>query len=145
MVSVRDGQRDRVKKYGEVFTPDWMVKEMCDMLEAESPGAFSPEKTFLEPTCGDGAFVEEILRRKFAACRRREDYSTALKSVYAFELQADNVEKTIRRVTALCQKYFRPTKGETQIIRDHVIQCDALKIMKLLNEWNENNQEKRGE
>ena len=27
--------RERVKKYGEVYTPDWMVKKMCDMLENE--------------------------------------------------------------------------------------------------------------
>jgi hypothetical protein len=56
---------ERIRKYGEVFTPPDIVAHMCDMLEDESPGAFAPDKTFLEPTCGDGAFVVEILRRKF--------------------------------------------------------------------------------
>ena len=97
-------KEERIRKYGEVFTPDWMVANMCDMLEAESPGAFSPEKTFLEPTCGDGAFVVEILRRKFQNCRRREDFTTAISSVYGLEIQADNVAECIRRVTELCDK-----------------------------------------
>ena len=123
-----------MRRYGEVFTPEWCVKEMCDMLEAESPGAFEPERTFLEPTCGDGAFVVEILRRKFERCRCRRDYTTALKSVYGFEIQADNVAECIRRVTELCQRYFKPTKVELQIINDHYIMCDALKIMRMLSE-----------
>ena len=60
--------KERVAKYGEVFTPQHIVKDMCDMLEKENPGAFDPERTFLEPSCGDGAFILEILRRKFSLC-----------------------------------------------------------------------------
>lgn len=126
---------ERVRKYGEVFTPEWCVKEMCDMLEAESPGAFELERTFLEPTCGDGAFVLEILRRKFERCQSRADFTMALKSVYGLEIQADNVAECIRRVTELCQRYFKPTKAELQIINDHYIMCDALKIMRMLSEY----------
>jgi hypothetical protein len=90
---------------------------MCDLLEKESPGAFEPERTFLEPTCGDGAFVVEILRRKFDRCQCRPDFTAALKSVYGLEIQPDNVAECIRRVTALCRQYFKPTKEEEQIIR----------------------------
>ena len=123
---------ERVRKYGEVFTPEWVVKEMCDMLEAESPGAFEPERTFLEPTCGDGAFVVEILRRKFDRCKRRKDFTVALESVYGLEIQADNVSECIRRVTELCREYFRPTRDELEIINDHYIMCDSLKIMRMM-------------
>lgn len=66
---------EKVKQFGEVFTPGWCVRDMCDMLEAESPGCFEPETTFLEPACGDGAFVAEILRRKFERCKCRRDLS----------------------------------------------------------------------
>lgn len=128
----RLSKAERVRKYGEVFTPEWVVKDMCDMLEAESPGAFEPERTFLEPTCGDGAFVVEILRRKFERCRRREDYRVALESVYGFEIQTDNVEKCIENVTALCREYFKLTPWERGIISDHIILCDGLKVMKML-------------
>ncbi len=130
-------KKEKVKKYGEVFTPDWLVRDMCDMLERESPEAFQPEKTFLEPTCGEGVFVLEILRRKFQRCKARKDYTTAIQSVYAMELQADNVEKTIAAVMELCEATFRPTKEEREIIKDHIIQADSLKIMRMINDMNE--------
>ena len=127
-------KKERIRKYGEVFTPPEVVSQMCDLLEAENPGAFEPDRTFLEPTCGDGAFVVEILRRKFERCRCRDDYTTALQSVYGLEIQQDNVAECIRRVIALCEAYFRPTKAEVQIINDHCIMCDSLKIMRMMSD-----------
>lgn len=126
-------KKERIQKYGEVFTPDWVVRAMCDMLEREAPEAFRPEKTFLEPTCGEGVFVCEVLRRKFANCRTDEERRTAIRSVWAMELQEDNVEKTIRAVTELCEGVLRLNKEDREAIRDHIIQADALKVMKLLN------------
>lgn len=125
--------KERIDKYGEVFTPQWVVNNMCDALEKENPQAFQPDSTFLEPACGDGVFILEILRRKFSRCKKRKDFTTALESVYGFEILADNVDATIRNITSLCEEQFRPTKAELQIIRDHVIQCDGLKVMKLLS------------
>ena len=110
---------------------------MCDLLEEQDKYAFAPEKTFLEPCCGEGVFVLEILRRKFARCKTRNDYETAIRSVYAMELQADNVEKTIAAVTELCKATFRPTMDELEIIKDHVIQADSLKVMRMINDMNE--------
>lgn len=128
----RLSKAERVRKFGEVFTPEWVVRDMLDMLEQESTGCFAPDKTFLEPTCGEGVFVVEILRRKFERCRTRKDFTVALESVYGFEIRAENVRACIRNVTELCYHYFRPTKQELQIINDHIIQCDSLKVMKLL-------------
>jgi hypothetical protein len=125
-------KEERIRKYGEVFTPPWVVSNMCDMLERENPCAFEPAKTFLEPTCGDGAFVVEVLRRKFNRCKCRYDYTTALKSVYGLEIQADNVSACIENVKKLCAKYFKPTKAEIEIINDHIIMCDALKVMRMM-------------
>jgi len=125
--------KERVHKFAEVFTPSRVVRDMCDMLERESPGAFDPERTFLEPTCGEGAFVLEILRRKFERCRSRADYRIALESVYGMDIQADNIAECIRRVAALCAQYFRPSKQELQIINDHYIMCDSLKIMRMMS------------
>lgn len=59
--------RERVKKYAEVYTPRWVVDKMCDLLEQEADSdAFAPEKTFLEPSCGNGNFLVVILARKLA-------------------------------------------------------------------------------
>lgn len=125
---------EKVKQFGEVFTPVKTVRDMCDMLAAADPAIFDPARTFLEPACGDGAFILEILRRKFDQCRCRGDFTVALESVYGFEIQADNVERCIGNVVALCGTYFRVTKAEMEIINDHIIQCDGLKVIKLLAE-----------
>lgn len=130
--------KERVEKYGEVFTPQHIVEDMCDMLEKENPSAFLPERTFLEPTCGEGAFVLEILRRKFKNCKKRKDYTVSLESVYGFELLADNVENTISNIKELCREFFKPNKEELEIINNHIIQCDSLKVMKLLEIYGEN-------
>lgn len=125
--------KDRVQKHGEVFTAEREVKAMCDLLP---PEMFGPEKTFLEPTCGEGVFIIEILKRKFANCKKRKDYTIALQSIYGMELQADNVDICIKNILDLCNKYFKPTKEEIQIINDHIIQADSLKVMKMLNDNN---------
>jgi len=128
-------KEERIRKYGEVFTPHKTVVDMCDMLEEETlMDAFAPERTFLEPTCGDGAFILEILRRKFKRCKCRHDYTIALKSVYGLEIQPDNVIACIENVKQLCLEYFKPTKAEYEIINDHIIMCDALKIMKMMSD-----------
>lgn len=123
----------RVKDFGEVFTSSQTVNEMLDLLPEET---FQPEKTFLEPTCGEGVFILEILKRKFANCKKRKDYTVALGSVYGMELQEDNVLICIDNIINLCTEYFNPTKAEIELINNHIIQADSLKIMAMLNDKN---------
>lgn len=130
-------KKQRIQKYGEVFTPERTVEDMLDMLEKESPDCFQPEKTFLEPCCGEGVFLIGILRRKFANCKTRADFTVAIKSVYAMELQADNVEKSISAVTEFCEGVFKLTKEDRETIKDHIIQADSLKVMRMISEMNE--------
>ena len=126
--------KDRVRDFGEVFTKPETVRDMLDLLP---PDVFMPEKTFLEPCCGEGVFLLEILRRKFAKCRCRKDYTAAISSVYGMDIQADNVEICIRNIIALCEEQFRITNKERAIINDHIMQADALKVMKMMAERSE--------
>ncbi len=91
--------RKRVRDHGEVFTPDWLVRDMCDLVGAACDDVGT---RFLEPACGDGNFLTEILRRKLRAARRvaggRADTATfrreafrALTSLYGIDILADNV------------------------------------------------------
>lgn len=92
--------RHRVKTYGEVFTPHYMVNEMLDLVRPElETGPQFVDKTFFEPAAGDGNFLVAILHRKLGAIRRRyqsEFWPTeslfALASIYGVELLADNHE-----------------------------------------------------
>lgn len=122
--------KERVKQYAEVFTNEREVKAMCDLLPAEIWGNVG--STFLEPCVGEGAFVIEVLKRKFLNCKKRTDFTKALKSVYGMDIQADNVQKTINNIIELCNDYFQPTKEEIKIINMHIMQADSLKVMEML-------------
>ena len=90
--------RNRVKAYGEVFTPRHMVDQMLDLVRDElEAGPSFVDKTFLEPAAGDGNFLVAILHRKLQAIAThysREAWPTeslfALSSIYGIELLGDN-------------------------------------------------------
>lgn len=90
--------RHRVKTYGEVFTPRHMVDRMLDLVREElETGPDFVDKTFLEPSAGDGNFLLAILRRKLQAIESRypaqawpRESLFALASIYGVELLEDN-------------------------------------------------------
>lgn len=123
--------RTRVRKFGEVFTAQREVEAMCDLLP---PEMYEPGATYLEPCCGEGVFLLEVLRRKFRRCHSRADYSKALASVWGMDIQADNVANTIKSILELAREHFRPTKADEEVLMWHIIQCDSLKVMRLLAE-----------
>ena len=60
--------KQRVKERGEVFTNEREVKAMCDLAANECDRI---ESRPLEPTCGNGNFLAEILIRKLKTAKRR--------------------------------------------------------------------------
>ena len=81
----------RVKQTAEVFTPTELVQEMLDKLEKQDPELFSnPEKTFLDPSCGGGQFLSEVVIRKME--RSGCSLEQALRTTYGVELMEDNVK-----------------------------------------------------
>jgi hypothetical protein len=91
--------RQRVKAHGEVFTPRHMVNQMLDLVRTElETGPQFVDKTFFEPSAGDGNFLIAIFRRKLQAIKTRyhsELWPTeslfALASIYGIELLKDNL------------------------------------------------------
>lgn len=88
--------KQRVADHGEVFTAEREVKAMCDLVKAETERI---DSRFLEPACGEGAFLTEILRRKLAVVKRQygkspadyERYSVlAVTSLYGVDILEDN-------------------------------------------------------
>ena len=53
--------KTRVADHGEVFTPEWIVEAMLDLVKAESERI---DSRFLEPACGSGNFLVKVLQRK---------------------------------------------------------------------------------
>lgn len=60
--------KERVAAHGEVFTSQREVNAMLDLVKQETERI---DSRFLEPACGDGNFLIEILRRKLAVCSGR--------------------------------------------------------------------------
>jgi len=89
--------KKRVADHGEVFTPDWLVNDMLDLVKGESERI---DSRFLEPACGSGNFLVPVLQRKLATVEakfaksefeRRHHGLLALMCTYGIELLADNV------------------------------------------------------
>lgn len=90
--------KQRVADHGEVFTAEREVNAMLDLVKNETERI---ESRFLEPACGDGNFLAEILRRKlsvvqkkYGGARMRHDFEMwsviAVMNVYGVELLPDN-------------------------------------------------------
>lgn len=104
----------RVRRTGEIFTPTKLVQEMLDHL---GPEVFTdPTKTFMDPSCGDGQFLSEIIIRKLEG---GSTFEQALSTTYGVELMADNV--ALCRDRLLCgHEEFR------HIVTRNIVCHDAL-------------------
>lgn len=119
--------KERVKNQGEVFTNEREVNAMLDLIPN-----LTIDMTFLEPTCGNGNFVVEILRRKFDLCKKKADFIIALNSVYAIDIMADNIQECKTRVMELYKSYNQ--KEDIKFILDtNIFQGNSLAIMRLLD------------
>lgn len=73
--------KERVADHGEVFTNEREVNAMLDMVKQETERI---DSRFLEPACGDGNFLAEILRRKLAIVKQRYGKSVSEYEKYCF-------------------------------------------------------------
>lgn len=94
----------RIAEHGEVFTNKREVNAMLDLVKQETERI---ESRFLEPTCGNGNFLAEILKRKLAVVTARykrnqfefERYAViAISSIYGIDILLDNVEESRSRL-----------------------------------------------
>lgn len=130
--------KKRVKTYGEVFTAEREVKAMCDLI---AENEWTIESTFLEPACGNGAFLVEIFGRKLKLCANEKDGLKALASIVGIDIQADNVEESRKRLFDMYCDHFPDSnefcKGMAKMILKNDIICgDSLKIM---DKWRKDN------
>jgi hypothetical protein len=124
--------KERVASHGEVFTA---LREVNAMLDLVKPETERIDSRFLEPACGDGNFLVEILRRKLAVVKRRyasspDDYERhavlALSSVYGVELLPDNAEQCRLRLFELFESEYaancrRSANDETRDAVRHIL------------------------
>ena len=130
--------KQRVADHGEVFTPAWMVEAMLDLVKEETERI---DSRFLEPACGSGNFIVQILRRKLAAVElkygkhdfeRRHYALLALMCIYGIELLADNMTECRANVLAVFAEYLNMDESDdlyraaTHVLSVNLVRGDAL-------------------
>ena len=132
--------KQRVADHGEVFTPAWMVEAMLDLVKAESERI---DSRFLEPACGSGNFLVQVLRRKLAAVElkygksefeRRHYALLALMCIYGIELLPDNIVDCRANLLDIFAEYLHLDEADDlyraafYVLSLNLIHGDALKM-----------------
>ena len=133
--------KKRVADHGEVFTPQWMVEEMLDLVKNESERI---DSRFLEPACGSGNFLVQILKRKLKTVEikygkspfEKTNYALlSLMCTYGIELLEDNAQECRENLLAVFTDYLNvgPTEELTiaagNILRANIVRGDALSML----------------
>jgi len=87
--------KERVDNLGEVFTPPEKIKQMLGKLPASDWGK---EKTFLEPCCGNGNFLVEIVKQKVD---KGLSPLQALETTFGVDIMDDNIHEARKRLLEL--------------------------------------------
>ena len=132
--------KQRVADHGEVFTPPWLVEAMLDLVGDETERI---DARFLEPACGTGNFIVQILQRKLAAVQTKYGKSSfekkhyallALMCIYGIELLPDNVEECRNNALEIFVDYLRLDEGDDLyraaelVLSQNIIHGDALSM-----------------
>ena len=130
--------KQRVADHGEVFTPPWMVEAMLDLVKEESERI---DSRFLEPACGSGNFLVQVLRRKLAAVdlryaasdfERRHYALLALMCIYGIELLADNIIECRANMLELLAEHLQLEEADDlyraaeYVLSQNIVHGDAL-------------------
>jgi hypothetical protein len=130
--------KQRVADHGEVFTPPWLVEAMLDLVKDETERI---DSRFLEPACGSGNFLVQILRRKLAAVEfkygksafeRRHYALLALMCIYGIELLADNIAECRANVLEIFAHYLNLDETDdlyraaSYVLAQNLVHGDAL-------------------
>lgn len=113
----------RIKETGEVFTPMPLVYEILDKLPHE---VWEKDKTFLDNSCGDGNFLEGVLRRKVEVHKHK--VLKALSTIYGVDLMPDNVLHARARLVRIALELNPKLKKKDceEVVNANIVCHDAL-------------------
>ena len=136
--------KQRVADHGEVLTGKREVNAMLDLVKQETERI---DSRFLEPACGNGNFLTEILERKLRVVEERygksqldyERYAIlAVSSIYGIDILEDNVQQCRQRLFGVFEwNYTRLFKSDARnacrdavrfILERNIIHGDALSL-----------------
>lgn len=128
----------RVADHGEVFTPQWLVENMLDLVKGETERI---DSRFLETACGSGNFLVAVLKRKLAAVEakfgksdfERQHYALlAVMCTYGIELLTDNIAECRANMLEVFADYLNLTETDElyraayYVLSQNLVHGDAL-------------------
>lgn len=145
---------DRVDNYGEVFTPNWLVKQMLDYMPSDPIADL--DKSALDPSCGNGQFLTEALRRKLMTAAKlfadsldhgqyQFDCMRSLSKLYGIDINADTATEARERMAAIVFKAYEAvtcsepgfdfSRSVKYILQTNIVVGDFLTENYSLVEW----------
>jgi hypothetical protein len=133
--------KQRVADHGEVFTPSWMVEAMLGLVKDESHRI---DSRFLEPACGSGNFLVQVLRRKLAAVEmkfgksdfeKRHYALLGLMCIYGIELLPDNIVECRANLLEIFAEYLGLNESDdfyrtaSCVLEQNLVHGDALTML----------------
>jgi len=130
--------RQRIEDHGEVFTPNWLVEEMLNLVQDESERI---DSRFLEPACGSGNFLKSVFSRKLATVEskygknnfeRQQHALFSLMCIYGIELLEDNLDECRAILLAVFADFLGIEKDDLwclaarNVLKVNILQGDAL-------------------
>lgn len=137
--------KQRVSDHGEVFTNEREVNAMLDLVKHETERI---DSKFLEPACGTGNFLIEVLKRKLNVVQEKykkaqldfeRNTLLAITSIYGIDLLEDNIIEARQRLFTYAKeiytKKFKEKSNEdflqslAFILSKNLVQGNALTMM----------------
>ena len=84
--------KKRTAEFGEVFTPPELISKMLDGLPNR---LFTEYASFIDPFCGNGNFLVEIMKRKIAMGVAPQN---AMDKTYGIDISKDNLVESKERM-----------------------------------------------
>ncbi len=138
--------RKRVADHGEVFTPEWMVDAMLDLVKDETERI---DSRFLEPACGSGNFLVRVLQRKLVSVElkygksdfeRRHYALLSLMCIFGIELLEDNITECRANMLEIFADYLKIEgsddlyRAASCVLSQNLVHGDALTMLTSLGE-----------
>ena len=131
----------RVADHGEVFTPQWLVENMLDLVKDETERI---DARFLEPACGSGNFLVPVLQRKLAVVEAKYGKSDfdkgryallAVMCTYGIEVLADNIAECRANMLEVFADYLNLAETDelylaaSYVLSQNLVHGDALTLL----------------
>lgn len=110
--------------HGEVFTKPWVARLILDLVGYRASEDLS-DSVIIEPACGNGVFVAEIVTRFLDSCEAANvDPKDRPEAIYATDLNGSSIKETRRIVREILRE--RGLDGAAKLARSWVRESDFL-------------------